>query len=737
MLTEQGHAKVMDFGLAKQVATEDGIEQNITADLTQEGTTLGTVAYMSPEQVRGDPLDGRSDIFSFGIVLFEMLTAVHPFRRDRIAESISSILKEQARPLARYLDDPSELLQHTANKMLAKKPGDRFQSVHEIVTNLREVLESFSGESRIAAPSPPSKSLLWVLPTVVSVAALVLWLLWSPSAPELPPADLNPIPLTSYPGREYEPTFSPEGNEVAFTWNGERQDNWDIYVKQIGAEGQMRLTTDPARDRSPTWSPDGLNIAFVRRQTTNRAEICLIPSRGGAERTLAEVISPNWNQSLGWSPDGKYLAVQTKQSASETYAIFLLRIDNGELRRLTPSIPDTPAGLGDRNPAFSADGLTLVFSRQVANNVSRLYLLPLSENYEPEGEPRPLTELAGSQLSPVWTAEGREILYTVDSRLYRIEVSGSDPPRRIVYAGDNCLWPALSPQRDRLAYSRVTSDTNIYRVALSGTSRASTEQNPEPEKWISSTQYDHWPRFSADGTRVLFVSDRTGSQEIWVCESDGSGLRKLTSFDGPRPWRPAWSSDGSQIAFVLYQDEANIFTVDSERGVPKQLTFGPNIDAEPAWSRDGQWIYLGSRASGRENLLKTPFEGGDAVEVITDTCVGACESVDGTTLYCARPSPEGATIWEVPMQGGETRPVLDSLEGSGDFRVTKDGIYFIRRSPAGPSLEFYSFDSGQTEEVLPDFPYHLYSWDVSPDRKWLLATRRDEESDLMLVENFR
>jgi Tol biopolymer transport system component len=367
----------------------------------------------------------------------------------------------------------------------------------------------------------------------------------------------------------------------------------------------------------------------------------------------------------------------------------------------------------------------------------RLFLLPLSENFEPVGEPRPLTEETGSQLSAVWTADGKEILYTVENRLYRVAVSGSDAPTRIAFAGDNCLWPALSRQKDRLAYSRVTFDTDIYRIALSGAEGSSADQTTEPEKWISSTQYDHWPRYSADGTRVAFVSQRTGSQEIWVCASDGSGLRQLTSFSGPRPWRPAWSPDGRQIAFVLYQDQANIFVVDSERGVPKQLTTGPDNEAEPVWSRDGQWIYLGPRVSGRQNLLKIPFQGGKTIQATTDGCIKAMESADGSTLYYAKPGEDGSTLWKVPVPGGDASQVLDSLDRSGDFRVVKDGIYFVRRSATGHALDFYRFDTGQTEQVIPDFQYHLHSWDVSPDRRWLLATKRGEESDLMLVENFR
>jgi tetratricopeptide (TPR) repeat protein len=151
MLTEQGHAKVMDFGLAKKVVTEEGTEQEITSALTHEGSTLGTLAYMSPEQVKAEPVDHRSDIFSFGIVLYEMLAGVHPFRKARQAETTGAILLQEPAPLARYIEDMPELLQHTVSKMLAKDKDRRYQVIHEVRTNLKELLEDTGTETTVGA----------------------------------------------------------------------------------------------------------------------------------------------------------------------------------------------------------------------------------------------------------------------------------------------------------------------------------------------------------------------------------------------------------------------------------------------------------------------------------------------------------------------------------------------------------------------------------------------------------
>ena len=138
MLTPQGHAKVMDFGLAKRMGGMADGEQGVTATLTREGSTLGTLAYMSPEQLKGSSIDTRSDIFAFGIVLYELLTGIHPFRRGQAAETVSAILTADPDPLTKHNEDVPELLEHTVRKMLARNPEERFQSIHEVVANLSD-----------------------------------------------------------------------------------------------------------------------------------------------------------------------------------------------------------------------------------------------------------------------------------------------------------------------------------------------------------------------------------------------------------------------------------------------------------------------------------------------------------------------------------------------------------------------------------------------------------------------
>jgi TolB-like protein len=174
MLTSGGHVKVMDFGLAKKVAKEDGTEQEITSALTREGTTLGTLAYMSPEQLRGKIVDTRTDIFSFGIVLYELLSGIHPFRRLKQVETTAAILREDPPPVTDYTEGTADLFQHTLEKMLAKEVDERFQSAHEVRSNLREL--NAQSDQRIKIVPKAAWHAVLICLAVVAIALLAWWL---------------------------------------------------------------------------------------------------------------------------------------------------------------------------------------------------------------------------------------------------------------------------------------------------------------------------------------------------------------------------------------------------------------------------------------------------------------------------------------------------------------------------------------------------------------------------------
>src|SRR5262245_20865751 len=382
---------------------------------------------------------------------------------------------------------------------------------------------------------------LWLL--AIGLLGVPAFLYFKPVRSTGDGAPINVVPLTTYPGRESQPAFSPDGNQIAFVWSGAKDDNTDVYVRLVDGGNWVRLTDDPGDDVNPVWSPDGRTIAFYRSSPDGDG-IFLVPALGGAERKLTGVFanrfgfgSHTW---IHWSPDGKWLVVSDKTSAEEPFSLFLLSPETGEKRRVT-SLPASV--VGDCSPAFSLDGKRLVFVRVISALVGEIYLVSVNG-----GEPKRLTFDGAGVSNLAWTPNGREIVFGSrlggKNRLYRIPVEGGGA-EWLAATGSEAQYPAFSRDGSRLAWRQNTSDEDIFRLAL----KSGSENVPPVASLIVSTALEASPRYSPDGKRIAFVSNRSGSDEIWVCGSDGENPIRLTSFRGPLAGSPSWSPDGKQIVF--------------------------------------------------------------------------------------------------------------------------------------------------------------------------------------------
>jgi Tol biopolymer transport system component len=584
----------------------------------------------------------------------------------------------------------------------------------------------------------------------VLAAGVVTWFAGLRTAPR---QTLTPAPLTSYPGQEMQPSFSPEGNHVAFSWNGEKQDNFDIYIKQIGSDKPIRLTTDPARDFSPAWSPDGRTIAFGRLLNLKSSGIFLIPALGGPERKLTESTAPAGFRPrpfLAWSPDGKWLAfsdvdIETDGHIAPTGSIpvslFLISVETGEKRRLTSRPTDS---VGDAGPAFAPDGHALAFVRTQTLAIANLYLLPLSRNLVPKGEPHRVTSGSVFTSSPSWSPDGKDIIYASGRwdrlQLWRVAEAGTSPPQRLEFLADRAADPTVS-RHGQVAYSQKSTDINIWRTELPESGR---EGSP-PTRFIASTQIDGNPQYSPDGKRIVFPTDRSGSREIWICNEDGSNTTQLTSMGAPISGSPRWSPDGTRIVFDSnVEGQFELYVVSASGGPVKRMTNSPADEAYGRWSLDGRWIYFMSSRTGQRQIWKMPSNGGEAVQVTKNGGVVPFPSPDDTFLYYSERAGEGERngmggLRRLQLANGHDEQILPSVTFL-NVEVTRDGIYFVPRadSEGHHSVFFFNFRTGKISPIVRLSGRVSEGLAVSRDGRSLLFTQIDEQrSDLMLVEGFR
>jgi serine/threonine protein kinase len=556
-----GLVKVLDFGVAKLApAAASSADTTRGALSTETGVVVGTVPYMSPEQVRGLEVDARTDVWSLGAMVYEMVTGRCPFEGETSSDVLAAILDREPTPIMQFAPDAAGELQRIARKALKKDRNERYQVMQDLLLDLG-ALRDEPGSGTGKAGTLRGRR-LWPIAGIAAVAMFASgsWYLWSLQSPNSP---ASIIPITSFPGDEDWPDISPDGTQVAFNWSGEKRDNRDVYVIRIGDGTALRLTTDPGFDGTPAWSPNGSQIAFVR-QRSGHPSIYTISPLGRDERKLLDGSQLGPDSGIGrmsWLSDGQGL-VFVSWSASMSRLVYL-NISSGETREVLSS----PMSKGvHRMPALSPKGDKLAFvfcDGPTDATPCDPYVVGINPEMKPMGDARRISVNCPRVPTGIaWMPDGRTLVYgcsssiQFDGRLWRISVSSGKS--ELLDVPPAALNPTIARLTGRLVYKRYIEDQDLWIL----------HPGSQPEKFASSTYFDVSAEFSPDGRKIAFSSDRSGEPKIWVINSDGTGLGALTRPTGRLQGSPRWSRDGRRIAFDASGPDAQmgIYVVDADGG---------------------------------------------------------------------------------------------------------------------------------------------------------------------------
>jgi Tol biopolymer transport system component/DNA-binding winged helix-turn-helix (wHTH) protein len=575
----------------------------------------------------------------------------------------------------------------------------------------------------------------------IGITALIRSALHSRSEPKPSADESNRMPpnlrssvLTSAPGDATSPSFSPDGRQIAFVWDGVERRHYDIYVQLVGGDTPLQLTHHKSGDGvpgPPQWSPDAREIAFARCNS-ERDGVYTVPALGGAERRLTN--SPCSDEVAGrpiWTPDGKEMVMLDQCSPGGPRGVVLFSFATGEKRCLATGFPGDFAS----DDALSPDGRTVAFSHLTDAAYGEIYAVPLSSEV-----PKRLVTTGTYSWNPMWTPDGKYIVfYSYRGNMvhaWRVSAAGGPVEPEMVYPGVG----SISQDGRRLAYSESQTGeaSAIWRADLSNAGGSVLRTR----KLINSQFMEDAAQPSPDGTRLALQSARSGTPQIWLNSTDGDHPVQLTNI-GRHSGTPRWSPDGRWIAFdARVQDHVHIYVIDAEGRNLHPITHGDSVNVVPSWSRDGKFIYFASIRTGSRQIWKHSVEDGSERQLTERGGFDPFESYDGRTIYYCKFDEPG--IWSMPANGGSESVVVTGkpqLSYWGHWAVTESGLYLLDAdAEPRPTIEFYNFATRRFTPVL-SLEKKTSAWQpslsASRDGRTVFYTQYDPQSVIKMVENFR
>jgi Tol biopolymer transport system component/predicted Ser/Thr protein kinase len=742
-ITSRGDAKVLDFGLAKigrgldDPDDADGQEEAITRSataLTSPGAVFGTAPYMSPEQVRGEPLDRRTDLFSLGAVLYEMATGRRPFVGKTTALVFDAILHETPLPAARLNAAVPEALEQIIDKALERDRELRYRSAADIRADILRIQRDSASAGaaaltgRVGPPSRraagPQLRTIALMAVLLAAAGMVGFRAWSSRSDAVGVVPSRQVTSGSY--LETEPAVSPDGTTIAYVSN----ESGSRHVWLVDTKGgpPQQWTTGSGNDSHPAWFPDGRTIAFE----SDRGGSVAIWKAPRLKGDAAELLIPNASRPA-ISRDGTMIAfVRMAQD-------LFIRVGVAPIADPSRARFLTGAGDGQWNhdwPAWSPDGRTICYRAW-----DGLWLVPVGG-----GHATRLTQ-SPADTEPAWSPDGRYVYYTAknDDRytLFRIAVSGG-PPHRLTAGAGTERAPSISRDGRTLAFSTATGNRHLVLIELA------TLRETE---LAAGSREETFPTFSPDGRAVYFVSHRWGAGEIWRRDLSADGAAtgaptRLTDQAGEAT-NLACSPDGRWLAYYKVEgSRRDIWAVSTAGGVPTPLTDRTFRSVHPAWSPDSAWLAFVVDKSGPGQIATQRFADG--------RMVGERRQLTSDPGDKAFPSwsPDGRQIaYMVDLPSGHPGIGIVAADGKGPPRIVRPSadvgrIRWVGSPPtlfaAGwwntPLAELRTLDpdTGKDRPLRP--PVLLGTdpitdlFDLSADRRFVVVSRGQWTGNIWVLE---
>ncbi|MGH9483785.1 MAG: protein kinase domain-containing protein, partial [Terriglobales bacterium] len=587
-LTREGQAKILDFGLAKVAeAVSDDAETVAASQLTSAGQVLGTAGYMSPEQVRGQATDARSDLFALGAILYEMLAGRRAFQRDTAAETMTAVLKEDPPAIVPATGALEPALQRIVDHCVEKDPAARFQSARDLDFALASLTGSSSTNTAALAVLPPSHHRLPLL-AAVAITAVVVGLAVFFTARPAARQHWHFTAVTSYAGIQAQPALSPDGRSIAYT--SSQDGHFNIYVTRIGGASPVEVTRGPNLKSHPSWSSDGNTIAYARLNRSGGWDVWEVPALGGTPR---RVVPDGFDPSFTAGGDLVYVHEGAIWQASAS----------GEDPR---QIAGRPAGSsGDLYPRMSPDGRWVAFDAAISGGPNG----DLAVADVATGKIRLLTT-SGLAVSPAWAPGSRSIYFSCNRggalNLWKIGVDGSGLQQITSGEGDDTDLD-ISADGQRIVYDTAHTEIALAEMNLTGPENQQTIHvlHIDPARWLFA------PEFSPDGKRLVFHTSLKGvlSETIGLANADGSGAVTLVE-DGRNNIFPQWSRDGQSILFESKgAHPLGVRIVPVTGGAPRTLTsihqdmFSPPGRDGRFFIRDGDAVEAVDPRTGRTTVM--------------------------------------------------------------------------------------------------------------------------------------